>query len=67
MLEPTEPLRFSYDPMTDVLEVEGIKYHGGLFRALAVLPPGEIFMIQGRSDGALLLHNFGPHPMFPTQ
>jgi hypothetical protein len=48
-----KPLEFSYDEATDVLTIDGMRYHGGLFRAWAYdgLPPWRPFVITERSDG----------------
>lgn len=49
-------LKFSYNEQDDVLEVEGIKYHGDIFRQLSgLLPPNHPFMIVGRVDGVLTI------------
>lgn len=39
------PLSFSYDAKNDTLEIEGLKYAGGLFRAWAEKAPLGIWVI----------------------
>lgn len=48
-------LSVSFDPWSDVLTVEGIRYAGELFRALAVLPVGTTVRIVDRQGGVLTL------------
>jgi hypothetical protein len=44
-------LDFSYDKDTDVLTVEGIRYHGDIFRTMAIGPvPGQLLQILKRDD-----------------
>ena len=54
-----EPLNFSYDPATDVMTIEGIRYHGSLFRGLGfkeAIPIGSRIILEERgSDGVLVL------------
>lgn len=46
-------LNFSYDEVTDVIEIEGVKYCGEYFRNLGVLPLGTNVRIVSREDGVL--------------
>lgn len=48
-------LRYSYDPYTDVLTVEGHKYSGALFRGFAYLAVGTTVRIINREDGLVTL------------
>jgi hypothetical protein len=49
------PLAFSYDPLTDVLIINGIRYAGHLFRGLAIAPPGNWVRIVKRANGLVTL------------
>ena len=49
-----ERLNFSYDPVNDILTVEGIKYSGEMFRMLGFqLMVGGHFSLDERYDGIL--------------
>jgi len=51
-----ELLKFHYDAEKDIMEIEGIKYHGDLFRAWGqdeLLPIDVPFVIKKRTDGVL--------------
>jgi len=57
-----EPLRIAYDSASDVLEIEGVKYSGDLFRRLGDGPmgiqpssPDEVFKIVKREDGTIII------------
>lgn len=56
-LEPYSNLEFDYDPTTDVMTIEGVKYSGNFFRFFAVTGPSDQkFKIVGRKvDGALII------------
>ncbi len=48
---PPESLHFSYDEATDVLTIEGIKYHGDFFRVMSISGPSDkLFKIVAKSD-----------------
>lgn len=46
-------LKFSYDPKTDIFEIEGIKWSGAVLRAVAHDPIGSWLRIETRKDGAV--------------
>lgn len=52
MTDP-KPLEFSYDPLRDILTIEGMLYSGYLFRSLATLKPGSRFEIIERQNGLI--------------
>jgi hypothetical protein len=45
-------LSFTYDPVADILTVEGVKYSGDLFRAFAfgATPPGQALRVVNKSE-----------------
>lgn len=52
--EGTGRLKYSYDVLTDVMEIEGIRYSGGYFRALAAgVNEGDTFKMGSRKSGVL--------------
>jgi len=51
-------MRIEYDPETDILTIEGVKYSGELFRRLGGIGPGqpdEVMRVMSRNDGVLVL------------
>lgn len=56
-------LKFDYDEDRDVLTIEGIAYHGSLFRAWAAggLPIDEKFKIIRREDGTISIQSVDNH------
>ena len=55
-----EPLHFTYHPAIDVLEIEGFKYAGALFRSLSgegrpFIEPGQWYRLVERKDGVLTI------------
>jgi hypothetical protein len=49
-------MQFAYDPVDDVLTIEGIRYSGDLFRYFALeTPPGRWIRILKREDGRITL------------
>lgn len=47
-------LDHEYDPQSDVLEVEGVRYSGEFFRSLGrTMPVGSVFRIEERWDGVI--------------
>jgi hypothetical protein len=46
-------LAHSYDPIRDVLTIEGKKYSGCLFRKLSLFTPGEVFRVNSCEGGVL--------------
>jgi hypothetical protein len=52
-------LNFSYDERTDSITIEGVKYHGDLFRKLGIAPVGSLIEIVAREDGVLTLKLHG--------
>lgn len=61
-------LKFSYDPWTDIITIEGIKYAGSLFRDFGgLLPVGKPFRIVRREpDGTTWIENLEPILIRPT-
>lgn len=54
--EPVVPLRFSYDGIGDVLTIEGVDYHGSVFRELGgMLPIGVPFILIARDAGGIAI------------
>lgn len=54
--EPVAPLRFSYDDICDVLTIEGVDYHGSVFRELGgMLPIGVPFILTARDAGGIAI------------
>ena len=54
-------IRFWYDPVEDVLTIEGVKYSGELFRTFGVCHPGTAFRVEERrQDGVLVLTTLRP-------
>lgn len=54
-------IALSYDPDSDVLTIEGYRYHGDLFRQLGyALPEGRLFRLIKRQDETLTLGSFAP-------
>ena len=51
-----KPLKFKYDELEDIMEIEGIKYSGAYFRELGEggLPIGSLFRIVSRDYGVIL-------------
>lgn len=59
----TERLSFDYDPATDVLTVEGIRYTGQLFRDFARdMPLQTPCQIAHRGDGTVVLQRLDMDP-----
>jgi len=55
-----EPLNYSYDPGTDVMTIEGIRYSGDVFRGLGfkqAIPIGSRIFIEDRHDGVVVLRS----------
>lgn len=46
-------LSFEYDPHIDLATIEGVRYAGGFFRGLAILPVGTVVRIDKREDGVI--------------
>lgn len=53
-------LAVKYDAREDVLEVEGNKYSGVLFRKFAFAPVGTLLRIEAREDGVITVHQYPP-------
>ena len=51
-MRPDGQLEFSYDAVSDVLTVEGVKYSGGLFRAAAIARPYTWLKFEEGEDGS---------------
>jgi len=49
-----------YDGWTDTLTIFGVRYSGGLFRALAFGQPGEVFRILKRENGDISVERIHP-------
>lgn len=63
MKPPFEPLKVEYNPSLDILTVEGIAYHGYVFRSLGLSPlrADEVFRVVKREDGIVTLQSYrGP-------
>lgn len=55
--QPT-PLSVDYNPLTDILVVNGVKYAGVLFRQMAtVTPPGCAFRIVENAFGTVTVQS----------
>lgn len=54
-VDPLPTLAVSFDPDTDCLTVEGVKYSGDLFRGLALWPVDQRLRIVKREDGVVTL------------
>ena len=53
------PLQFVYEPATDILTIEGVRYSGDVFRTWSV-PPNRFFKFERRLDGNLWLEEVVP-------
>lgn len=50
------PLTVHYDPATDILTVDGLRFSGAYFRAYALEPVGSVLRIEKRDeDGAITI------------
>ena len=52
---PQLSLSISYDYLTDIFTIEGVKYSGQMFRMLGVAEPGTWLRIDERKDQMLQL------------
>lgn len=51
-----DTLKIKYDMDADVVEIEGIKYAGDVFRQLGMLmPEGQLFRLVQREHGTLYI------------
>lgn len=53
-----QPLRLGYDKRTDVLTIEGVRYHGDLFRGLGIgpTPVGRwLRIVKVEADGVVTI------------
>lgn len=57
-----KPLEVNHFAEQDILEVEGIKYAGVIFRSLGIGPIGSTFSICKRDDGILTLQSHARTP-----
>lgn len=48
-------MKIAYDSDRDVLEIEGTKYSGELFRALGFAPIGTVLEIVSRENGTVTM------------
>ncbi len=55
----TKPLDFKYDSILDVLTVEGMKYSGDFFRAMATYGPSikPFRIVERTGDGVVVLES----------
>jgi hypothetical protein len=59
-----EKLKIAHNQAADVLEIEGIRYAGEIFRQFGgLLPVGRYFKLTAREDGVLTV--FTPPPIDP--
>lgn len=50
--------QLDYDPASDVLTIEGVRYSGVLFRGLGMIRPSDRpFQIVAREDGVITLRD----------
>jgi hypothetical protein len=54
-------LSLSYDPNTDILEIEGVKYAADLFRTLAFPREDRLFQFK-RCEDSVIVFDAGPAP-----
>lgn len=52
---PSSALSVEYDPLADVLTIEGVKYSAMIFRELGFLELGRWYKIVARNDGTLTI------------
>ncbi len=54
------PLAFAYDPVEDIMVIEGVRYSGSFFRELGNngIAVGEAFTIQRREQGLVTIARF---------
>jgi len=50
-----KPLNLKYDEDRDIIEIEGVRYSGDMFRYLGFGPLNQPLKIEQRSDGVLVL------------
>jgi hypothetical protein len=54
-------LNVMYDPNTDILTIEGMRYAGDIFRSFSMLSVGRVLKIEDRSgDGTITVTDLGP-------
>jgi hypothetical protein len=53
-------LNVEYNPHTDELIVDGVRYSGHLFRTLALCEPGTWLRLEDRRDGVVSVFTPGP-------
>lgn len=62
MRDDSDSLQISYDPKSDILTIDGIKYAGDLFRNMALSHwVGHVFKIISNDSGVLTLERLPQH------
>lgn len=61
---PQKPLAFSYDEMSDVMTIEGMKFSGDFFRLMAaqVIIDAPIRVLSN-ADGVVVIKAIEPHEL----
>jgi len=63
----SRPLTHSYSGLTDVMEIEGVKYAGELFRRFSFAPIGAYLQIVGREDGVVSVRSYDGDPIVQAE